>query len=78
MRNTEHPTPDLLLRFLYGEASRTEQHAIVRTQAPAETDPSLVGMDLPTELRAVARNVAEGYLLAAIDALRGLLPKGEG
>ena len=66
MRNTEHPTPDLLLRFLYGEASRTE------------TDPSLVGMDLPTELRAVARNVAEGYLLAAIDALRGLLPKGEG
>jgi len=48
--------------------------------SPAETDPEvdIEEMDLPTEVRAVARNVAEAYLRPAIDALRGLLPKGEG
>jgi hypothetical protein len=30
MRYREHPAPDLLLRFLRGETSRTEARAIVR------------------------------------------------
>lgn len=30
MRHREHPTPDLLLRFLAGDTSRTERRAIVR------------------------------------------------
>jgi len=30
MRHREHPTPDLLLRFLQGEASKSENRAIVR------------------------------------------------
>ena len=30
MRQREHPEPDLLLRFLRGEASQAERRAIVR------------------------------------------------
>jgi len=30
MRHGEHPEPDLLLRFLRGETSRSERRAIVR------------------------------------------------
>jgi hypothetical protein len=30
MRDREHPHPDLLRRFLLGEASKTENRAIVR------------------------------------------------
>jgi len=30
MRDHEHPTPDLLLRFLLGETSKSETRAIVR------------------------------------------------
>jgi len=43
----------------------------------AEADPEvdLDVMDPATEARAVARNVAEGYLRPAIDDLRSLLPE---
>jgi anti-sigma factor RsiW len=30
MRDLDHPTPDLLLRFLLGETSKSESRAIVR------------------------------------------------
>jgi len=47
--------------------------------SPAEADPEvdLDALDLTTEVRSVARGVAEGYLRPAIDDLRSLLPEGE-
>ena len=55
MRHREHPQPELLLRFLRGEASRSERRAIVRhllagcRQCAAVTRPIWLFADLPMQ-----------------------------
>jgi hypothetical protein len=55
MRHQEHPKPDALLRFLHGEAPRTERRTIVRhhlagcRQCAAVTRPIWLFADLPVQ-----------------------------
>lgn len=64
MRHREHPQPAVLLRFVEGEGTRTENRAVVRHPGPHPGEPELAsfmrGVLPRAEVRGIVRHLIRG------------------